>query len=382
MIISLKFFGVLIGSAFIYWLIPWQKWRNLFLSVVSLAFISWFDKGAGLLVITLTAFTYLFALLIDKKENKAFFHKLGIIGLLGVLVAFKYTGLLVNTFNHLHAFISLLPQFQIDKILLPLGVSYITFKYISYLTDIYWKIVKPGNYIDFLCYGSLFTIYVAGPIERFERLKPQLRKKLIFKTIYIEEAFERIVFGIFKKAVLADWIGYFINPVWEDQSSYTLGIRALALLGFSLQIYFDFSGYSDIAIGASRLFGFKIMENFNWPYIQPNISQFWRNWHISLSDWIRDYLFFPLSRISNKKIWLMFFVPVIAMGLCGFWHGAGWNFLWWGVLHGLAISIYQFWQKFKRKHKWALSVSNKKWFDILSPVMTFVFVTIAWIWFR
>lgn len=382
MIISLKFFGLLIGSAIVYWLLPRQKIRNLFLSLVSIGYITWFDKWAGIMVIALTVFTYLFAQLIDKKQNKALIHKLGIIGLLGVLVFFKYTGLLVNTFNQLHAFIDALPQFHIDKILLPLGISYITFKYISYLTDIHWKIVKPGNFIDFLCYGTLFTIYVAGPIERFERLKPQLEVKQLFTTNYLEEGFERIVFGIFKKVVLADWIGYFISPVWEDQSNYSLGIRALALLGYSLQIYFDFAGYSDIAIGASRLFGLKIMENFNWPYLQPNISQFWRNWHISLSDWIRDYVFFPLSHVSTKEIWLMFLVPVIAMGLCGFWHGAGWNFLFWGILHGLAISIFQYWQKYKRKHKWALNISKQKWFDIFSPVLTFLFVTIAWLWFR
>lgn len=382
MIISLKFFSVLIGSALIYWAIPWQKYRNLFLSLVSLVFISWFDKWAGVLIITLTVFTFLFALLIDTRKNKKLFHRIGVIGLLTVLIIFKYTGLLAETFDQLSSFMHTLPEFKIDKILLPLGISYITFKYISYLTDIYWKIVKPGHFFDFLCYGSLFTIYVAGPIERFERLKPQLEIKQQFTSKYIEESFERIVYGIFKKAVLADWIGYFINPIWDNQDNFSFGIRALALLGFSLQIYFDFSGYSDIAIGSSRLFGFKIIENFNWPYLQPNISQFWRNWHISLSDWIRDYIFFPLARVSNRKIWFLFFVPVISMGLCGFWHGAGWNFLFWGILHGLAISILQYWQKIKRNYAFARHLSKQKWFDYLSPILTFSFVTVAWLWFR
>lgn len=265
MIISLKFFGVLVGSALIYWLIPRQKYRNLFLSLVSFAYILWFDKSAAIVVVSLSVFTYLFGVLIDKKNNKRLFHRIGIIGLVAVLIGFKYTGLLAETYNELHSFIHSLPQFRIDKILLPIGISYITFKYISYLTDIYWKIIKSGHFIDFLCYGSLFTIYVAGPIERFERLKPQLEQKQKFTSKYVEESFQRIVYGIFKKAVLADWIGYFINPVWDNQDNYILGIRALALLGYSFQIYFDFSGYSDIAIGASRLFGFKIMENFNWP---------------------------------------------------------------------------------------------------------------------
>ncbi|MFH0865656.1 MAG: MBOAT family O-acyltransferase [Bacteroidota bacterium] len=290
--------------------------------------------------------------------------------------------MLTNTWNSLAEFTNALPVFYFEKILLPLGLSYITFKYISYLTDVAWGIIKKGCFFDFLCYGSLFTIYVAGPIERFENLKPQFEEKQKFLSSYIEEAIERIAIGIFKKAVFANWIGYLINPVLLNYSENDLLLRIIALVGFSLQIYLDFSGYSDIAIGSSRLFGFKIMENFNWPYLQPNIAQFWRCWHISLSQWIRDYLFFPLSRVLSFKIWNMVVVPVIAMGLCGLWHGASWNFLLWGMIHGAAISIFTFWNAIKRKNKRIDRFASNKFFNIICIIFTFIFVTVAWSFFR
>ena len=376
--ISLPYFGILVLSAILYWLLPKQNWRNLFLSIVSLAFIANIDKSAALFVVILTMFTYLWGWIIASFSNKKTYHLIAIVSLLLILLVFKYLGLFINTWNSLNDFFKLLPVFNFEKLLLPLGLSYIIFKHISYLTDIYWGIVKKNSFINFLCYGSLFTIYVAGPIERFERLNPQLDTHQKFNQSLISESFERIVYGLFKKAVIADWIGYFIRPVLINQPDHSQLIQIIALIAYSIQIYMDFSGYSDIAIGSSRLFGFKIMENFNYPYFQQNISQFWRSWHISLSDWIRDYIFFPLSRVSRDKTWNLLFVPVIAMGLCGFWHGPSWHFLLWGVAHGLAISFYQYWNRYKKKHKVLLELSNTKWFSRLSIVFTFTFVTIAW----
>jgi len=382
MIISFVFFGYLIITALIYWTIPKQTWRNLFLAIASLGFIAYHDKWAAVLVVILTVFTYFMANQIEKKENKKLYHRLGIVGLLLVLVGFKYIGLLANTFNTLAEFFSALPVFKIENLLLPLGISYIIFKYISYITDIYWERVGRGRFIDFLFYGSLFTIFVAGPIERFKTFKPQVESQLCFSLKNIDIAFLRIVFGLFKKLVIADWIAYFISPVWQNESEYTMGIRILALFGFSIQIYMDFAGYSDIAIGASRLFGITIMENFDWPYLRSNISDFWRGWHISLSFWIRDYLFFPLSNVSNKKIWIFIGLPLTCMGLCGIWHGASWNFLLWGFWHGAGISVLQFWNQYKRKHKKLRRATKKLWFTALSTAFTFIFVTIGWIIFR
>jgi len=383
MFTNIYYFPFLILSAVIYWLLPKRALRTGFLTLCSLAFIWYFDFKAMFVVLGLTAFTYLIALWMEKSHSSKLAHRTGVIGLLVMLIAFKYLGFLNKTVYSLVGFITELPAFSIEKLFLPLGLSYIIFKYISYLTDIHWKIVKRGSLLDFICYGSLYTTFVAGPIERFERLKPQLEADAEpFKTEYLETAFQRIVFGLFKKLVIADWLGYFINPVWSAPDQYSTFIRIAALFGYSLQIYFDFAGYSDIAIGSSRLFGLKIMENFRNPYFAPNIGQFWRRWHISLSDWIRDYIFFPMSQNKKSTFWLLFCVPVIAMAFCGLWHGAAWHYVIWGVWHGIGISLLQSWNLIKKVNKSKMAFVNTRWFTYLSTFITFVYVTLGWWWFR
>lgn len=382
MIVSVRFFAFLILVAVLYWIIPKQTIRNYFLSIASLLYIAFFDRWAVLMILILTLYSYFFASLISTKKQKKILHKISITGLILILIVFKYMGFLSNIMNQLSDFFSFLPEFHIEELLLPLGISYIIFKHISYLTDVHWGIINKGSFGNFLLYSSLFTIYVAGPIERFERLDPQLKSKLFYTYGNNEFAFRRIVYGLFKKLVIANWIGYFINPYWSNFSSNPLYMKAMLLLGFSIQIYTDFSGYSDIAIGSSRLFGLKIMENFNWPYLQPNISKFWRNWHISLSDWIRDYLFFPLSGLSKKTFWNIFLVPLIAMGLCGLWHGASYNFLFWGLWHGLGIVILQFWSRYQKKHKALKRFTKNRIYNYFSILLTFSFITFGWLWFR
>jgi len=380
---SLIYFPFLIAVAIVYWLLPRRALRNVLLILASLAFIWRFDEKAVYVTLALTLYTYLAGRWISHALPSKAAHRIGVIGLVLALVGCKYLGLLAGTLNSLTVFLGALPQFHIEHLFLPLGISYIVFKYISYLTDIQWGLNKGGSLVELLCFGSLFTIFVAGPIERFERLQPQLRAPAErFRLTWLQEAFTRIVFGLFKKLVLADWLGYFTSPVWSNPDGYGWGLRALALLGYSLQIYFDFAGYSDIAIGSSRLFGLRITENFNNPYLAPNISQFWRRWHISLSDWIRDYLFFPLSQLSGKRFWLMFCVPVIAMSLCGLWHGPAWHFMGWGAWHGLGIAVYQYWNQHKRKHRELARALNKPAYGYLAVAVNFLFVTIGWWWFR
>jgi len=346
-------------------------------------FIYSMDRLSIVVVMVLTVMTFVFGRLIGKHPNKGWIHSLGVVLLLAVLIVFKYLGFLSGILTGISEFISFLPRFEINKLLLPLGISYIVFKHISYLTDIKWGLVKPGKLSEFLLYSSIFTMFVAGPIERFERFNPQVEQPRIpFSWDFIELGFMRIVFGMFKKLVLADWIGYFITPIWTNPHLYGDTTRLLALIGYSFQIYYDFAGYSDIAIGSTRMFGIKIMENFNNPYLAPNISQFWRRWHISLSDWIRDYLFFPLSKLSSKGLWQVFFVPVIAMALCGLWHGSAWHFVAWGVWHGVGLSALQIWNQYKRKHKKLARATRAKWFTYAGICMTYAFVTLGWWWFR
>jgi alginate O-acetyltransferase complex protein AlgI len=309
-------------------------------------------------------------------------HIAAIIGLLLSLVLIKYLGLFQTVLQSVNEFTRILPSFEIKNILLPLGLSYLVLKHISFLTDIKWGIIKEISIVDFFAYSFLFTIFTAGPIERYERLQPQLdNRELKFKWAFIDEGFKRIVFGLFKKLVIADWIAYFINPVLQNRNEYPMDIQILALLGFSFQIYFDFSGYSDIAIGSSRMFGLKIIENFDYPYLKRNISQFWRGWHISLSDWIRDYLFMPLAKLFDNKIWLFVFVPLISMGLCGLWHGAKWNFIIWGLWHGLGISLYRIYTYYERKNESIRKISKLIFVKPVSIIITFLFITLGWIWF-
>lgn len=381
--ISLKYFSILIISLVAYWLTPRQRIRNILLIVSSLYFIYSLDRWSALVVLSLSVTSYCFGLIIHRYKKKAWIHALSVTLVLAILLVFKYLGFLTGVLNSITSFINVLPTFDVRHLLLPLGISYITFKHISYLTDIKWKLVEPGNFIDFLLYSSLFTIFVAGPIERFERLKPQLEtKKINFAWNHIDYGFMRIVFGMFKKLILADWIGFLISPIWSSPHEYGHLVRLLALIGYSFQIYFDFAGYSDIAIGSSRLFGLNIMENFNNPYLAPNISQFWRRWHISLSDWIRDYLFFPLSKVSRKKTWQIFCVPVIAMAICGLWHGPAWHFIFWGIWHGVGLSVLQLWNQRKRKNKKLAKATREKWFHYVAIAMNFSFVTLGWWWFR
>jgi hypothetical protein len=252
------FFPYLTITALIYWLLPSRRIRTGFLTLCSLAAIWYMDPRSVAVVIGMTVFTYLAAGWIERAKNPKLAFKTGIFWLLAIIVIFKYLGLLTATLNSLTAFASFLPAFRIEKLFLPLGISYITFKYISYLSDVRSGVVQRGRWLDFACYGSLYTIFVAGPIERFEILKPQLESEdCSFRDEYLNTALERMLFGMFKKLVLADWLALIIQPVWQSPELFSLSARVLALMGFSMQIYFDFSGYSDVAIGASRLYGIQ-----------------------------------------------------------------------------------------------------------------------------
>jgi alginate O-acetyltransferase complex protein AlgI len=380
-IIHYTFFTFLIVGAVAYWLIPWQRLRVAFLTAVSLGFIALNDLHAAVVVVALAVYTFAAGKLIVRHRSPAV-HAFTVAGLVGVLVVFKYLGFLATTLDALASLLTIHQPFHIEFLFLPLGISYIIFKYVSYLTDLHWQVVREaGSLVDVACYGALFTIFVAGPIERFERLAPQLQAdNQHFQWNHADAAVRRIAYGLFKKVVIADWTGYAIASL--AHASWTSVEGMVFLLGYSVQIYMDFAGYSDIAIGASRLFGITVMENFDWPYLQPNISRFWRHWHISLSDWIRDYLFFPLSRVSRGKAWTLVAVPLIAMGLCGLWHGPEWHFVAWGAWHGAGLSFLQGWNKWKRARPALAALSEKQWFTAGAVVLTFVFVTFGWVFFR
>ena len=366
-------------TAAVYWLIRSQHWRVIWLSLASLLWIWYWQKEALHAVLALTLVTWLAGLWLERGSRKLRAYRLGVLFLVLALIAWKYLGLISGTLKSVY---SGFPDFG-AKLVVPLGISYLVFKYISYLTDIYWSLIKSAKPLELLCFGSLFTIFSAGPLERFERFGKQLRREPLRPDFKLLEAgLIRICEGLFLKVVLADWLAYLIKPLWESPSAYGLQMRVLALFGYSLRIYFDFAGYSSIAIGASLLFDLKVSENFNSPYLSANITDFWKRWHISLSEWIRDYLFFPLSQGQSRRFWLQWMVPVLAMLICGLWHGAAWNFALWGLWHGVGIAVYQMLQRW-RKHRKLVTPGQVHWLrNLMGMTITFSFVTLGWLAFH
>ena len=270
------------------------------------------------------------------------------------------------------------------KIILPVGISFYTFQTLSYTIDVFRKKIKPvEDWIPFFAYVSFFPQLVAGPIERASQLIPQFTKSRKFSYAQARDGMQQILWGLFKKVVIADNCAVFVNATFANYAELDTISLALGAFFFAIQIYGDFSGYSDIAIGTARLFGFNLMRNFAFPYFSRDIAEFWRRWHISLSTWFRDYLYIPLggSRVDTKAR-LIFNVAVIFL-VSGFWHGANWTYIVWGGLHALYF-LPSILRGKNRRHLDTVASGKylptiKEFFNIF---FTFVLVVIAWVFFR
>lgn len=316
----------------IYFILP-NKFKNMVLLLFSL-FFYFYGEGIYVVLLLLSCFVnYIIGIIIDKNEGakRKLYLIVGLIFDISLLLYFKYTNFFIDNVNNL-----LGTKIIIKKIIMPLGISFFTFQTISYLIDVYKKEVKADhNFIDLSCYITLFPQLVAGPIVRYQTIKEELKKKEISYDNFAY-GIERLVFGLSKKVILANNFGVLVNLLNETNGS--ILSSWLIAVAYTLQIYFDFSGYSDMAIGLGRIFGFKFLENFNYPYIAKSITDFWRRWHISLSSFFRDYVYFPLggNRCSKFK-WLRNII--IVWMLTGFWHGAAWNFILWGLFFAVVLLI-------------------------------------------
>ncbi len=368
--------------------------RNAYLFLVSLFF---YYKSGGYffsLLIFSTIVDYTLGLLIfrtDKKLNKKIFLSLSIIINLGVLSYFKYSYFFVDVFNSIFStnyhVVNLLARwtnelagsnFDVFTIILPVGISFYTFQTISYTFDIYREKVKPvKNIIDFGFYVSFFPQLVAGPIVRAADFVPQLYKDYKLTKEQMGMAIFLILNGLIKKMFISDFISInFVDRVFNSPLSYSGFENLMAVYGYSAQIYCDFSGYTDIAIGVASLLGFRLPINFNSPYKAVNISDFWRRWHISLSSWLKDYLYIPLG--GNRKGKIRTYINLmITMLLGGLWHGANWRFIIWGGIHGIALVMHKIWNKINPFKTKSTILSR-----FISIFITFHFVTFAWIFFR
>ncbi|HOH47747.1 MAG TPA: MBOAT family protein, partial [Candidatus Cloacimonadota bacterium] len=349
------------------------KVRTWYLMLFSLYF---YYKTSGvfvlLLLITSAVNFYLGALIHtrDKKSSKNWLMTLSLIWNLGSLGYFKYTNFIIDTINSVFG-----GQLPMMDIFLPVGISFFTFQSLSYTMDIYFGKLEPiRSFKDFAFFVSFFPQLVAGPIVRASWFIPQINQKLHLDKETTAKALVLIFAGLIKKGIIADYISInFVDRIFESPALFSGVENLIGVYAYGLQIYCDFSGYSDIAIGLAYLMGFELAANFNVPYTASSITDFWRRWHISLSTWLRDYLYIPLG--GNRKGKARQYINLlITMVLGGLWHGASWNFVFWGALHGIGLTFDKLWL--------SLKISKNRFMKVISTFVTFNFVSFAWIFFR
>lgn len=335
---SLVFLFVFLPITLLFYFIVPRKYRNFILLIVSLIFYAWGEPVYIVLMLFSTVIDFINALLVEKYADQPKKAKkvviFAVIVNLSLLTFFKYSGFIVSNVNALMG-----TTFTVPDIALPIGISFYTFQTMSYTIDVFRKDAPAQkNIINLGAYVTMFPQLIAGPIVRYQTVAEQLNHRKETQTLFASGV-ERFVIGLGKKVLLANNIGL----LWSQISSMaiselTVMTSWLGVIAFGLQIYFDFSGYSDMAIGLGRMFGFQLLENFNYPYISQSITEFWRRWHISLGTWFRDYVYIPLggNRKGKRRTYLNVF---IVWFLTGLWHGASWNFILWGLYFGIIITI-------------------------------------------
>lgn len=308
----------------------------------------------------------------DRPSDRKFLVGLSLGVNLGLLAYFKYTNFLASSFANL-----LDLSFQPWDIFLPVGISFFTFQSLSYTIDVYRGKIKPlTNLLDYAFYVSFFPQLVAGPIVRAKDFIPQIRKPLLVTDAMFNRGLYLILSGLIKKAVISDYISVnFVERIFANPSLYSGVENLMGVYGYALQIYCDFSGYSDMAIGLALLLGFHFPINFDSPYQSSSITEFWRRWHISLSGWLKDYLYISLGGNRKGKV-RQYANLFITMFLGGLWHGASWNFIVWGCLHGVALILHKLWMGLTK------GIKKNRVGQLLGIVITFHFVCFSWIFFR
>lgn len=384
---SLEFAVFLPITFLLYWFVFNRnlKLQNLFIVGVSYLFYGWWD-WRFLILIALTSFcSWGSGLLIDKYKSSPRKARListaNIVLNLGILALFKYYNFFVTSFANL--FLHGQTDGLLLKLILPVGISFYTFQALSYTIDVYkGKLSPTRDIIQFFAFVSFFPQLVAGPIERASNLLPQFAKPRTFIYEQGVDGMRQILWGLFKKIAIADTCAIYVNNVFANYSSQSGLTLIIGAILFAFQIYGDFSGYSDIAIGTAKLFGIKLMRNFNNPYFSRDIAEFWRRWHISLTTWFRDYVYIPLggSRCSKAKVLRN---TLIIFLLSGFWHGANWTFIAWGAYHALLFLPLILLGK---NRKYTDAVANDRWFPSLKEtgqmLLTFSLAVVGWVIFR
>ena len=372
----------------LYWLFSKQnlRYQNILLLISSYFFYSCWDWRFLFLLIFSTVLDYFTGIQMVKTSNikhREFWFWISIMVNLGFLGIFKYYDFFIKSFAIAFAKVGINMNPYMLNVILPVGISFYTFHGLSYVIDIYNNRIKPEkNLIDYAVFVGFFPLLVAGPIERATHLLPQIKEKRIFDYSKAVNGMRQILWGLFKKIVIADQCAHYANMIFNHHADYSGSTLLLGLVFFSFQIYCDFSGYTDIAIGTARLFGIDLLRNFAFPYFSRNIAEFWRRWHISLTTWFRDYIYFPLGGSKGGK-WLKIRNVMLIFLISGLWHGANWTYIIWGLLNGLYVlpSIL-----FPSGKNTAEIVAQGKYLptlkEFLSIILTFTLTLFAWIIFR
>ena len=359
----------------VYALLKRRRWQMmLFVILFSLYF---YYKSSGvffLLLVATSAVDYLISKQIARTESKLTKRALLIVSVVistGVLAYFKYANFLLSTWTDIIG-----GNFQPLDIILPIGISFYTFRSISYVVDVYRGKISPAeNWIEYLFFLSFFPALLAGPIVRADVLLPQIRENRQADRHEIYIGLWLIIIGVVKKAVFADYIAQYNNLIFDNPTGYSGFESLMGAIGYTMQIYCDFSGYSDMAIGISSIMGFQLPANFNLPYKSKNLTEFWHRWHISLSTWLRDYIYIPLggNRKGKFRTYLNNFLTMLIGGL---WHGASWKFVFWGAMHGGGLIVH------KMCRPWLKEIPDTWHVKAISWLLTMTVVTLLWVFFR
>ena len=378
----------------LYWFVFQRnlKGQNIFVIIASYVFYGWWDWRFLLMIVFTSFCSWASGLLMQRIDNenkpypylsRKFISISNILLNLGILFFFKYYNFFVDSFTAAFSLVGIDLHVQTLNIILPVGISFYTFQALSYSIDVYRRKIEPTNdMVAFFAYIGFFPLLVAGPIERATNLLPQFYKKRVFCYDQAADGLRQILWGLFKKIVIADNCASYVSMAFDNPQTQTGSTLLLGAIFFTFQIYGDFSGYSDIAIGTARLFGINAMRNFAFPYFSRDIAEFWRRWHISLTTWFRDYVYIPLGGSRGTK-WQVIRNTLIIFTISGFWHGANWTFIAWGVFHALLFMPLILLNKNRKNTNIVAEnrlLPNIK--EIVQMGTTFFLVVIGWIFFR
>jgi alginate O-acetyltransferase complex protein AlgI len=369
----------------VYWAIPWRQPRVYLLLAASFYFYASWNHWLALIIGVSTTIDYFVARGIDAGDNprrRKLLLSVTIVANLGLLCYFKYANFFLQSLEAAMRAAGSTTSLPLLKVILPIGISFYTFEAINYAVDVYRRHTRAErNLAHFMLFITFFPHLVAGPIVRARDFLPQIRRAKRWDWARMQLGTQLFLLGLFKKLAIADRMALFADPVFANPEQYRTSAAWLAVLAYALQIYCDFSGYTDMALGSAHLLGYKLARNFDMPYASANISEFWRRWHISLSSWLRDYLFIPLGG-SRGADWRTNRNLLITMTLGGLWHGASWTFVVWGVLHGALLIAHRSFRQWCGSRQALAEMLSTLPGTAARIALTFTTVSLAWVFFR